>query len=511
MAQLDLVSQFSSRLVAHWPHRRDRAPYNPWPRALVWLLGLGALLLLSRHPAMNPAMNPAMVSATAPPQLGGGLIWAREHGLPLLPWSVVPYLSIGLFGALSFVVCTSARATDRHGLRLLTALLIGLLGLLTGPEPVGIAVGAPMSAGLPGLLLAMSGAFDLPGLQLPALPVALLVLVRAQFGMLRMAPVWRLLLNLWALLAALSALTTGQHHLIGLISGAALGLLCLWLWPNPPLRSPLRREALAPHARAARLRLALLGLSGALLAASLARTAGFGATMLLLAWSALALGLVAWSYAWCGASGFQQDSRGRQSHAATWLLAPVTLVARLSAWLWTWGRRSPVPIAANVWVGPLPSVAELHRPPEGVPVFQTLCSLSAELVVSQATVRPEGTTLKIVARPWLDLVPASGQELLDAAHEIDYLRRGGPLLVACGRGASRSAAVLAVWLHMHGQAGDTESAARQLQDLLPHLKLDDGWRAALSAAEALMHTGATQPAPLRARPPGALRPHDPLR
>lgn len=469
MAHIDLASQFPSRFAAYLPQRRDRTPYNPWLRGMAWLLGLGLLFMVSHHySTMAPAAK----------DVGPGLVWAWERAIPVLPWSVLPYLSIGLLGATSLLASRSARATDRHGLRLLTALLIAVASL---------SVRTPGTCNL----------LDQP---VPALPVAVLVLVRAQFGTLQPARVWRFLLDAWTLLVAASVLTSGQLHLIGLISGAALGLLCLWLWPNLPIRSPLRRERLAPHVRAPRARMALLALSGAVLTASLAWSAGFGSTMLLLGWVALALGLVAWNYAWCGASGFQQNSKGRQTTAASWLLAPYTLVARLSAWVSGWGRRAPLLIASNVWLGPLPGAAELRRPPEGVPVFRTLCTLSAELVAPPANARPDGAALKIVARPWLDLVPASGQELVDAAHEIDHLRRSGPLLVAGGRGFERSAAVLATWLHMHGQAPDTASAAEHLQALRPDLKLDAGWRAALAQAETLMHTGATMPAPLNSLP-----------
>src|SRR5207249_862911 len=67
--------------------------------------------------------------------------------------------------------------------------------------------------------------------QAPSLHIALLVILWVLYA--RHVPRWALwLLHPWFLLVGVSVLTTYQHHFIDIPTGALLGFLCLWLWPD---------------------------------------------------------------------------------------------------------------------------------------------------------------------------------------------------------------------------------------------------------------------------------------
>ena len=163
------------------------------------------------------------------------------------------------------------------------------------------------------------------------------------------------MLHAWFALIGVSVLTTWQHHFIDLPTGALLGFFCLWLWPqDQPAPFVAARWTRDPRRLAIALRYAI----GALAAAALAIVDG-GAALLAL-WITVALALVALNYAWLGPSGFQKRE-GRLSPAAAVLLAPYLAGALVNAWAWTRARSPFDPVADDVWLGRMPSPAELER------------------------------------------------------------------------------------------------------------------------------------------------------
>lgn len=425
---------------------------RPWQRSLLWLLFLGPFFFLSYGYANQLAAARGTTDS---------LFFAWERQIPFLPWTIVPYWSIDLFYGLSFLCCRDGKDVDRHALRLLTAQLISVLCFLA--FPLRFAFERPAADGLFGALFTALTSFDQPYNQAPSLHISLLVLIWFQFARLPTGWPLRFLAHAWALLIGLSVLTTWQHHFIDVPTGAAVGLFCLWLWPESELATPLKRARDAGHYRLA----ALYG-GGAVVFLALADR--LGGVAWLLAWPAVALLLVAWNYAWAGAAGFQKQA-GRQSLAVRWLLAPYILGAWINSRLWT--RRHPQPdqIADNVWLGRLPTGAQFAA--DG---FAALVDLSAELPAPAIAGNYVGT-------PCLDLVPASPPALLTAALAIEAQRRHGPVLVACALGYSRSAAAVAAWLRHSGRHGNVDEAIEQLRRQRPAVVLGPRWRETLAALE----------------------------
>lgn len=429
------------------------SPY--WRRSLLWLLFLGPFFFLSYGYANHLAARHGVADS---------IFFQWERQIPFLPWTIVPYWSIDLLYGLSFLCCRDAREVDRHGLRLLSAQLISIACFIC--FPLRFAFDKPPVDGHFGALYDALGSFDLPYNQAPSLHIGLLVLIWAKFAGLRTGPGTRLLIHAWALLIGISVVTTWQHHFIDIPTGAAVGLFCLWLWPDGDAASPLR------HAPDARLGPPAATYAIAALSACLAAFAAGGIAWLLF-WPALALLLVAFNYAWAGANGFQKNA-GRHSLAVRLLAAPYFLGARLNARLWTRRDPFPDPLAEGVWLGPLQDAHTMHAGG-----YAALLDLTAELPA------PRGNW-RYANLPWLDLVAPTPSQLFEAAEHIEKLRGHGKLLVACALGYSRSAAAAAVWLRLHGGAPTMAEAIARLRARRPGVVLGPALLDALAGAERLV-------------------------
>ncbi len=330
-------------------------------------------------------------------------------------------------------------------------------------------------------------------------------------------------------------LTTYQHHVIDIPTGALLGLICVWLWPWPG-QSPLRTAAWTGDRR--RLILAARYLAGAVAFAALAFLIG-GAGLTLL-WPAVSLGLVAVSYAVLGPEGFQKDSNGRMSMAARLLLAPCLAGAWINSRLWT--RRAPKPVAIGdgVFLGrfpgrrdtagfaaivdlaaELPGGAVAHDPAAHSAPLLPLPALGGERVGVRGSFHghgaPKGPLTRRAMRadlsphtgrggslrrllaifdraeltadgatwisvPMLDLVVPPPALLRSAAASIERAWAAGPVLVCCAVGYSRSAAVVATWLVASGRASDTDDAIGIILRVRPGIVIGAALRQAIVAA-----------------------------
>jgi len=408
-------------------------------RALLWLAVCGGLFYLGYGFANWAASQHDAV---------GSIRYAWEQGIPFLPWTIIPYWSIDLFYALGFFLCADAAELQRLVGRILTAQLVAVVCFLA--FPLQLAVVKPETAGLAGFLFTALGSFDRPYNQAPSLHIALLVILWDLYAR-HLPKRFHLALHAWSLLIGISVLTTWQHHFIDVPTGAALGLLCLWLWPEAgALRFRLTRNG-------KRWRIATVyALGAAFLAFAALR---LGAWQLWLLWPALSLGLVALNYLGLGAAGFQKRADGIMPLPARLLLAPYLLGARMNAWLWT-ASDGRTEIGDNVWLGRLPV-----RWSADAPAFATVIDLCAELPASPHPGRH-------LALPALDLIPLSEAELRHAAAAIEAARAEGPVLVACALGYGRSAAAVAAWLVASGRAASPEVAIESLRARRPRVAVD---------------------------------------
>ncbi|HSC85552.1 MAG TPA: phosphatase PAP2/dual specificity phosphatase family protein [Pseudomonas sp.] len=421
-----------------------------WKRGVLWLLLLAPLFFTSYSFANWLTGQRSDV---------GSLAFAWEQYTPLWPWTIVPYWSIDLLYGLSFLHPATRREMDRHALRLLSVQLICVACFLLWP--LRFTFERPELSGFFGWMFDVLMGFDKPFNQAPSLHIALLVVIWVMFARHTHGLLWRGLLHGWMALIGLSVLTTWQHHFIDVPTGALAGWLCVWLWPVEG-HSPLQQARLTGDAR--RWRLALRYALGSAVCAALA--INLAGAWLWLLWPCIALLLVALNYALLGAAGFQKQADGSLSAAAIWLFAPYLAAAWLNSRWWT--RRHPQAdqICPGIWLGRLPTSAELQP-------FSAVLDLCAELPLCS-----HGKAYRSIAV--LDLSTPSAADCRQAAEAIEQLRQHGPLLVCCALGYSRSACAVAAWLLQYGGCQDLDEALQRIRQARPQIVLGETHRQALA-------------------------------
>lgn len=276
-----------------------------------------------------------------------------EHAIPFVPWTIVPYWSIDLLYALSFLFWTRRDDLLDHVKRLLTVQLVSVACFIAWPLRFGFA--RPDASGVAGALFTLLMGFDKPYNQAPSLHIGLLVVLWAVYAQQLRGTLARALLHLWFAAIGVSVLTTYQHHVIDVPTGAAVGCIALFLFPLRDAAGRSRSGDAAPCAasRALARRYALGAATFVLVVLWCVPRAP--AAALLAGWVALALGWVAWAY-WRGApAAFQKDDAGRMPVFARWLLAPTIVGAFVNSRLWTLRHAAPVRVAERVWIGRMPT------------------------------------------------------------------------------------------------------------------------------------------------------------
>jgi protein-tyrosine phosphatase len=394
-------------------------------RAALWLLFLGPFFYASYGLANYLASLRGCVPNVA-------MEW--ERAIPFIEWTIIPYWSINLFYVATLFFNSSPAGVDRTAKRYLTCQLAAAACFIL--FPLRAIFEKPETTGLTGFMFDALGSFDKPFNQAPSLHIALLVIIwdhwRARFSGWT---VW--LWHLWAALIGLSVLTTFQHHILDIPTGALLGMFALWLIPG---------EAFATSAFAA----ALIGKKrwkiGAFYAAASILfltlsilTLRFSPLSLLWLWPSLSLALVAGAYFGLGVPVFQKQSDGSLSLSSYWLMMPYRWGARFNAWAWT--RRLPpsAHVLGNVHIGRVPSESEMKG-------FGAVIDMTGEMLV------PKRNEVHVAAFPMLDLTAPPNQTLTLAANAIQKKQDTGKVLVCCALGMQRSAAAVAVWLVMEGHA-----------------------------------------------------------
>jgi hypothetical protein len=413
---------------------------RPWKRAALWLAFLGPFFFISYGLAGAWTARLPHVSS---------LWWEWERQIPFLPWTIVPYMSIDAFYAVSLFLCATRAELDTHARRLLAATVISVIGFLL--FPLKFAFVRPETTGIHGAMFDLLTGFDTPFNQAPSLHISLLLLLWLVYA--RHLRGWaRRAMQGWFALIGVSVFTTFQHHVIDGVGGVIVAIACVYLFPDAP--QSWKGEAQRPAN-------SLASLYGAGALSCLVPSLLWGGWTWLLLWPAVSLLLVASAYRWWGVAPFQKTATGH-SWAARALLLPYQAGAWLSSRWWTRNGSASAQVCPGIWIGRAPGRNDWNAAP-----FAAVLDLTAELAPSRAALRRHYACV-----PMLDLVPPSAQQLARAVDALTRLRAHGPVLVHCALGYSRSALVVSAWLQRHGVAATPEAALSLVRSVRPQIVLD---------------------------------------
>ena len=164
----------------------------------------------------------------------GTFYFEWERGIPFVPFFILPYMSIDLFFIVAPFVCRTDRELSILAKRIAAAIILaGICFLLF---PLRFAFPRPHADGWLGAIFDWFRGMDAPYNLLPSLHAALtLILLDIYLNQLR--GFIRVAVMIWFVLIALSPVLTYQHHVIDIVGGFVLALLCLWLFRWPDFRS----------------------------------------------------------------------------------------------------------------------------------------------------------------------------------------------------------------------------------------------------------------------------------
>ena len=409
---------------------------HPWVRELLWLAALAPFFFLSYGFANWVTSLRGDVRA---------IVFGWERWIPFVPLTIVPYWSTDLLYAASLFVCRTRRELDTHVKRMVAAQVISVSCFLL--FPLRFTFVRPETHGLFGAMFDALGSFDKPFNQAPSLHVSLTVIMWVRFSAhLRGLPLW--LMRAWLAMAALSTLTTYQHHFIDLPTGFLVGVM---LVSSTGLQT----------------------CSFLYLFASLFLTTAalwFGGFTLLLLWPAASLSIVSAAY-FAARPGIFSKRKGALHPAMTVLLAPYLAAAWLNSRWWTRHQPPAQEIAGGVWTGRIAGQSELEA--MGI---ASIVDLTAELPV-----RPGSVSYCNV--PMLDLAVPTVEQLDTAVEAIDGFETQRPTLVCCALGYSRSAAAMVAWLVASGNAASIDAAIDIVRGRRPRVVLGAAHQARLKEWE----------------------------
>lgn len=151
-----------------------------------------------------------------------------EKSIPFVPLSIIPYMAGGLFFCTVFFSCK-----NKNQLKILTwrMLFVSITaGILFIAVPLRFSFAKPeVSSVILGLPFSFLKTFDSPFNQSPSLHIAFAFIFWSVFKDLSK---WRRsFLMVWLILLGISTLTTYQHHLIDILTGAILAHISFIIIP----------------------------------------------------------------------------------------------------------------------------------------------------------------------------------------------------------------------------------------------------------------------------------------
>jgi predicted protein tyrosine phosphatase len=394
----------------------------------------------------------------------GSLYFAWERSIPFLPVFIIPYMSIDLFFVASPFVTRSDEERRTLSRRITAALLIaGICFLLF---PLRFAFARPHVDGPLGVIFNNFRAFDQPFNQCPSLHIALCAILADTFLRATKGPL-RWALAIWFALIFISPLVTYQHHVVDILGGSALAVICFHFFRNQTLLQPFKPN----------FRVGAYYAAGALILSLMSLT--WTPWTFLLIWPAASLALVGAGYLFVGPGIFRKEN-GTLPRTSLMLFAPVLVGQRLSRMHYSRRCNAYDRLTLNVWIGRCLSGAEAR----GIRAagITAVVDLTAEFSESS-----ELRALPYLQIPVLDLTAPTPQQIDQAVAFISHHENNGIVYVHCKIGYSRTAAIAGAYLLASGQVDSVEQAVAALRQARPSIVTRPETLAALGAHHARLN------------------------
>jgi hypothetical protein len=259
---------------------------------------------------------------------------------------------------------------------------------------------------------------------------------------------WRAAVLAWFAFMAVSPLLTYQHHVIDIVTGLALAGGCFYF---------VRAEEMPRWSRVRGWSVGYYYMIAAVALGAFALVIGRWA--LLFGWPALACLLVGLAYLGFGPKIFRKTD-GRLPLSSRFVLGPCLIGQWLSFLHYRRQCAAWNEVVPGVWIGRKLSAREAGEV-IGAGVTSVL-DLSAEFSEAKPFLR-----LPYRNVPLLDLTAPTLEQLQEMAQFVADGARSGIVYVHCKIGYSRSAAAVATYLMLSGQAGSAAEAVARIRQVRP--------------------------------------------
>jgi membrane-associated phospholipid phosphatase len=355
-----------------------------------------------------------------------------EKHIPFISWSIIPYMTSGLFFCSIFFFCKTKEQLTVLIKRMLFVTIIAGIGFLL--FPLKFSLNKPeINSSVLGTPFQFLGIFDSPFNQAPSLHIAYAFIFWSVFRNLKRG---RIFLMIWLILLGISTLTTYQHHLIDILTGAILAHITFIIFPYRKNDFQYRNLQVANYYFLFGwifLTISLLFDQFIIKSDSIL----LWITLWIKLWITFMTALIGYHYQKNNIH-FLKDKEGNISVVKTMFYAPYLLIYRIF-WKFLRKNRKPIEIVPNVYISSKPDKKNLIDFNVNKNTF--VYDLSAEIEETKSL--KENTKYRSV--PFLDIgsfdIDETRKLLTEITNNYNNLPKGGKILIHCTMGFTRSSVI----------------------------------------------------------------------